>query len=190
MTTEAGKKPGKRERLVQAAVDLAYRRGYSATTLADLAAEAEVPLGNIYYYFKTRDEIGDVVLDHREGEFDRLRDRLDQLDTPLARLEAFLQMSMANAPMVASFGCPMGSLTAELLKAGGSLGERSSALLARPMAWMAEQFSAMGHADEADALALQLQSSLQGASLLAYSFRDASLLQREAERLRGWLRSL
>lgn len=184
------KNGGKRERLVQAAVNLAYQRGYGATTLADLAEEAEVPLGNIYYYFKSRDEIGNVVLDHREEEFDRLRGELDQLETPLARLEAFLQMSRANGPLVASFGCPMGSLSAELLKQGGSLGERSTALLARPMAWMAEQFSAMGHADKADALALQLQSSLQGASLLAYSFRDASLLQREADRLSSWLRSL
>ena len=37
----------KRSRLVSAAVDLAYRNGYGATSLADIAREAKVPLGNV-----------------------------------------------------------------------------------------------------------------------------------------------
>lgn len=190
MAKETGKKGGKRERLIEAAVGLAYRRGYRATTLADLATEAHVPLGNIYYYFKSRDEIGNAILDRREKEFDALRDKLMELETPLARLEAFIRMTMANAPMVAGFGCPMGSLSSELLKDGGVLADRSGTLLTRPMAWMAEQFAAMGHASDADRLALQLQSSLQGASILSYSARDASLLEREGTRLIEWLRTL
>ncbi|HEV7346025.1 MAG TPA: TetR/AcrR family transcriptional regulator [Devosia sp.] len=190
MAKVAEKKGGKRERLVKAAVDLAYRQGYRSTTLADLATAAEVPLGNIYYYFKSRDEIGSVILDHRKEEFTALQDRLGQLDTPLARLEAFVRMTVANAPMVAQFGCPMGSLGAELLKEGGDLAARSGALLSRPMTWMAEQFSAMGHGDDADGLALHLQSALQGASLLSYSAGDPSLLQREGTRLLDWLQAL
>src|SRR3984893_6872237 len=48
----------KRSRLVSAAVDLAYQNGFGATSLADIAREAKVPLGNVYYYFKTKEEIG------------------------------------------------------------------------------------------------------------------------------------
>jgi len=33
--------------------------------LADIAREAEVPLGNVYYYFKTKDEIGEAIVELR-----------------------------------------------------------------------------------------------------------------------------
>ena len=181
---------GKREQLVSAAVELAYRQGYRKTTLADLADESEVPLGNIYYYFKTRDDIGNAILDCRQGEFVAMRDRLSALDTPLARLKAFVEMTIANAPLVAQRGCPMGSLAAELLKDGGDLAARAKALMADPMDWMAEEFAAMGREADADDLALQLQSALQGASLLAQSFGDAQPLVREGRRLLLWLETL
>jgi TetR/AcrR family transcriptional regulator, transcriptional repressor for nem operon len=181
---------GKRERLVSAAVELAYRQGFRKTTLADLADESQVPLGNIYYYFKTRDDIGKAVLDRRQDEFAAMRDRLSALESPLARLQAFVEMTIANAPVVAQRGCPMGSLTAELLKDGGELARRAKALMADPMAWMAAQFAAMGHEADADDLALQLQSALQGASLLAQSFGEPDPLVREGRRLLEWLKVL
>jgi AcrR family transcriptional regulator len=178
---------GKRDQLVSAAVELAYRQGYRKTTLADLAAESHVPLGNIYYYFRTRDDIGNAILDCRQGEFIAMREKLSALDTPLARLNAFVEMTIANAPLVAQRGCPMGSLAAELLKDGGDLAARARALMADPMAWMAEQFAAMGREADADDLALQLQSALQGASLLAQSLGEAEPLEREGRRLLLWL---
>ncbi len=180
----------KRQRLIDAAVTLAYRQGFEKTTLADIAKEADVPLGNVYYYFKTRDEIGDAILDTREGEWARLRAHLETLSGPRDRLNAFVEMTVRGAPNVARYGCPMGSLSAELLKAGGDLGTRSNRLFAEPMAYMADQFRALGHDGAADDLALQLQSSLQGASLLAQSFRDPRLLEREGRLLRDWLARL
>ena len=50
-------RPGKRERLIAAAVELVYRQGVARTTLADIAQAADVPVGNVYYYFKTKDDI-------------------------------------------------------------------------------------------------------------------------------------
>ncbi|HEY8595407.1 MAG TPA: TetR/AcrR family transcriptional regulator [Devosiaceae bacterium] len=180
----------KRDRLVEAATALTYRQGYRKTTLSDIAQEADVPLGNVYYYFKTRDAIGSAVLAKREGEFEALRAYLDSLPGPRERLTGFIAMTISNAANVANFGCPMGSLCAELSKDGGELADRSNALLAQPMAYMAEQFNALGYADDAEALALQLQSSLQGASLLTQSFCDPSLLEHEGERLLTWIADL
>lgn len=180
----------KRERLVSAAVELAHRQGYRKTTLADLAEEAQVPLGNIYYYFKSKDEIGNAIVERRQSEFEAMRTRLAELETPLARLCAFVEMTIANAPVVASRGCPMGSLTAEMLKDEGEPAGRVKVLLGKPMDWMEEQFAAMGYASESGDLALQLQASLQGASLLAHSFADVAPLEREGRRLLQWLKSL
>ena len=55
----------KRSQLVSAAVGLAYQNGFGATSLADIAREAKVPLGNVYYYFKTKDEIGEAIVELR-----------------------------------------------------------------------------------------------------------------------------
>src|SRR5690606_30127090 len=109
------------------------RQGYRATTLAHLAEEADVPLGNIYYYFKTKEEIGNAILEQRKCEFSAMRERLAGIATPQGRLIAFVEMSIANAPMVAERGCPMGSLTADMLKDDGELASKANVLLAGPM---------------------------------------------------------
>ena len=180
----------KRERLAQAAVNLAYRQGYRRTTLADIAAESGVPLGNVYYYFKTKDDIGDAILAQRNAEFAMLRSELDRLPTPVDRLVAFVDSTVGNADMVAANGCPMGSLSVEFLKDGEPLAGRSRSLFAGPLSWMEAQFRDLGRPDDAGDLALQLLASLQGAMMLTHSFRDTSLLAREGARLKDWLQTL
>jgi TetR/AcrR family transcriptional regulator, transcriptional repressor for nem operon len=179
----------KRSKLRGSAVELAYRQGFRKTTIADLADESKVPIGNIYYYFKTKDELGAAILDTRLDEFHRLRDFAETLDDPKARIRLFIDATLDNRAVVAERGCPMGSLCAELLKEGGALGAKSNALFAEPMAWLAVQFGAFGRSDGV-ALTLQLMASLQGVSLLAQSFRDPSLIEAEAARLKRWLAAL
>ena len=52
----------KRSRLFEAAGDLFHRQGFNQTTLADIARSADVPLGNVYYYYKTKGQIGEAVV--------------------------------------------------------------------------------------------------------------------------------
>ena len=181
---------GKRERLTQAAVELAHRQGYRSITLADLAAASAVPLGNIYYYFKSKDDIGQAVLQSRLGEVAMMKQALSELPTPLERLVGFVEHTIGNAALVAEQGCPLGSLSAEMSKNDSEWAASGRGLLGGPMAWMEEQFAEMGFGAEAGDLALQLQSSLQGASILAQSLGDPELLVRECRRLQGWLRGL
>jgi len=58
-------KTDKRSRRIQTAVKLAYRHGFRTTSLADIAEAANVPVGNVYYYFKTKDEIGEAIVEQR-----------------------------------------------------------------------------------------------------------------------------
>jgi TetR/AcrR family transcriptional regulator, transcriptional repressor for nem operon len=62
------RKTDKRVRLVDAAKALIHRQGFNLTTLADIAQEADVPLGNVYYYFKTKEAIGEAVITNRGRE--------------------------------------------------------------------------------------------------------------------------
>jgi TetR/AcrR family transcriptional regulator, transcriptional repressor for nem operon len=180
----------KRSRLVQTAVKLAYRYGFRNATLADIAKEARVPLGNVYYYFKTKDEICEAILQQHLLEFQALRERWEQAGSPKERLEAFVQMTLDNRDMLARGGCPIGTLCAELGKDGGDLGKKAAPLLAEPLAWLETQFLALGKEIDSKGLAVHLLSALQGVSLLAHSVRDPRLVVLETSRLKDWIRAL
>src|SRR6266404_7694875 len=81
----------KRSRLLSAAVELGYQNGFGATSLADIAREAEVPLGNVYYYFKTKDEIGEAIVELRLAELSPQRQRWNEAGSPKDRLCACVQ---------------------------------------------------------------------------------------------------
>ncbi|MBT3413924.1 MAG: TetR/AcrR family transcriptional regulator, partial [Nitrospina sp.] len=44
----------KREKLVQSAGKLFHQVGFNQTSIADIAEDSGVPLGNVHYYFKTK----------------------------------------------------------------------------------------------------------------------------------------
>src|SRR5689334_19193710 len=82
---------GKRERLIAAACDLFYRQGIAGTTLAHIAEAAEVPLGNMYYYFKTKDEIVAAVVEARTEEIRSATAAVQRRHgSPKARLKALV----------------------------------------------------------------------------------------------------
>ena len=61
--------PDKRTRLIETATKLAYGRGFRQTSLADIAEAARVPVGNVYYYFKTKEELAEAVVERLLEEF-------------------------------------------------------------------------------------------------------------------------
>jgi AcrR family transcriptional regulator len=81
----------KRTRLIETAMKLAYRNGFRDTSLADIAAAAHVPVGNVYYYFKTKEELGAAVVERRLAQFREFRDEMDRLSSSKERLFAFVE---------------------------------------------------------------------------------------------------
>src|SRR5260370_13906991 len=138
-------KSEKRARLIRTAVKLAYRHGFRETSIADIAEAAKVPVGNVYYYFKTKDEIGEAVVEQHLLEFRALREQWDRKGSPKERLRACVEYTLGNRDMLARGGCPFPTLCSELHKAGRPLAETSAALLRELLAWLEAQFSADGH---------------------------------------------
>src|ERR1700731_4737237 len=133
-------KTDKRSRLIQTAVKLAYRHGFRTTSLADIAEAARVPVGNVYYYFKTKEELAEAVVERRLEEFRAARAEWDRWSSPKERLLAFVGSVQANREQLARGGCPLGGLCTELHKEGGALAKRSAALFNEPIRWLEEQF--------------------------------------------------
>ena len=51
----------KRDALVGACAELFWQRGYANTSIADIAGHAGIPVGNVYYYFRSKAEMADAV---------------------------------------------------------------------------------------------------------------------------------
>ncbi|HEX3103806.1 MAG TPA: TetR/AcrR family transcriptional regulator [Terriglobales bacterium] len=188
MATE--QKPGKRSRLIQAAMSLVYKQGFGETRLADIAADANVPPGNVYYYFKTKEEIGAAIVDERLSQIKMLHQKLDELDAPEARLCAFVQMTLDNRKNLARGGCPIGTLCTELHKEDGSLAKHSTVLFAEILAWLKSQFAALGKGRDSQGLAVHLLSALQGIAVVSHALGDPEIVVIEAQRLQRWIRAL
>lgn len=188
--TAPNSKPDARMRLLHAAVNVAYRAGFDNAALADIAKQAGVPLGNVYHYFKTKDEIGDAIVQLRLSRFKKLLQELDKADSPRERLCGFVQIKIKNRAELARSGCPVGTLCSELQKHGGAVARKPKVLFEECLAWMEAQFRAIGKGADSRGLAVHLLSATQGVSLLAHTFHDPALITSEAARLKKWIRSL
>jgi AcrR family transcriptional regulator len=180
----------KRTRLIEAANKLIHQQGFNQTTLADIARESEVPLGNVYYYFKTKEEIGSALIEHRADFYHGVIESWNQLPDPKQRLVALIEMVSGERETLARSGCPIGSLCQELHKDDGPLADKSASLMAAILSWAEQQFRLLGKEKESSDLALHLVSVLQGASLLTHTFRQPDLIVRETNRLKKWIDGL
>ena len=183
-------KADNRVRLLQAAEKVTYQYGFGPAAIADIAKKARVPLGNVYYYFKTKDEIGGAIINLRVSRFRKLLQALDRVESPKERLCGFVQIKIKNREGLARGGCPVGTLCSELRKYGGPAARKSEVLFAEALTWMEKQFKAMGKGPDSRGLAVHLLSATQGVSVLAHTFHDPNLIEMEAARLKKWICTL
>jgi TetR/AcrR family transcriptional regulator, transcriptional repressor for nem operon len=183
-------KADNRTRLLQAAEKITYLYGFGSTSIADIAKAARIPLGNVYYYFKTKDEIGGAIVELRVSRFKKLLQDLDNLGSPRQRLCEFVDIKIKNSEPLARGGCPVGTLCSELQKYGGAAAKKSRFLFAEALAWMEKQFEALGQGADSRGLSVHLLSATQGVSLIAHTFHDAAMIEMEAQRLKEWIRAL
>jgi AcrR family transcriptional regulator len=180
---------GKRERLVESARQLFHEQGVHRTTLAEVAERAQVPVGNVYYYFKTKDELVAAVIDGYKEQAAALIQGFERLRTPQTRLKALVRNWADMREAVARRGCPMGTLCAELDKFDTGSEREAAAVLALIIDWAEAQFRQFARRDARDC-AVALFAGIQGAALLANTFRDPTILTRQTRHLERWIDAL
>ncbi|MCK6574508.1 TetR family transcriptional regulator [Myxococcota bacterium] len=85
----------KRERILDAAVQVFAQRGFFQARVSDIAREAGVADGTIYLYFKNKDDLLISLFEDRmEGIIARFRLELDRLSGPAERLHRFIVMHL------------------------------------------------------------------------------------------------
>jgi AcrR family transcriptional regulator len=174
-----------RERLANAAAALFWTRGYAGTSLADIARRSGVPVGNIYYYFKTKASIAEAV-----GQIlrDQMGEALDTIEReqakPAMRLVALFRLFAAANPARTRTGCPIESAC----RSFGQDAPQAAAIAAQAFLlaqrWITDNLVAAGQSEnEASDKADRWLTQWQGGIALAHALKDQARLDRVTDRL-------
>jgi len=179
-----------REHIVEAADRLFYRQGYERTSFADIADIAQISRGNFYYYFKTKDEILNAVIEARLSSTQRILEQWEiDGETPADRIRSFIHILIVNRDDIKRYGCPVGTLCSELAKLNHTSKAEASRLFTLFRTWLRRQFTLLGCKADADTLAMHLLARSQGVATLASTFHDENFIKQEIKQMCDWLAS-
>src|SRR4051812_34798209 len=106
-----------RQRIIEAAMELFWLKGYGSTSIADILSRSQVNSGSLYYFFPGKQDVLIAVLEaYRDG----IRPMLLEpawagVDDPVERVFALLaRYRTALVESDCTYGCPIGSLALEL----------------------------------------------------------------------------
>ncbi len=178
----------KRQRLVTSAAELFHRQGLAATSLADIAHHADIPPGNVFYYFRAKDDLVAEVASTWLMRVNTFLARLESDGDPWSRLSSFIGAAMNQSAAYAAHGCPVAGLNRELRQLGGTNTGAGHPAYQRQLEWLADQFRAGGLSDS-DAVnhARFLLASIQGSFTLGHAANDSDLIREVASTIGHWL---
>ena len=106
-----------RQRIVEAAMELFWLKGYGSTSIADILSRSQVNSGSLYHFFPGKQDLLIAVLEaYRDGIGPMLLDPSWQgVDDPIERVFALLgTYRRAIVDTDCEYGCPIGSIALEL----------------------------------------------------------------------------
>src|SRR3954454_17693712 len=106
-----------RQRIVEAAMELFWLKGFGSTSIADILNRSQVNSGSLYYFFPGKQDVLIAVLEaYRDGIGPMLLDPAwAAVDDPVEQVFALLaRYRLAIVDTNCEYGCPIGSLALEL----------------------------------------------------------------------------
>jgi len=183
--------PNTRDQIIIAADQLIYQQGFDHTSFTHIAEAVNISRGNFYYHFKSKDEILTAVINLRRSNTHQMLKQWEQEHTdPLQRLSCFIQILRMNQDKILRYGCPVGTLSTELLKLDHRASDDATMIFILFRTWLRRQFIALGLRSEADKHAMYLLAQSQGIATMANAFNDSDYLDAQVTQLLGWLDDL
>lgn len=181
----------KRDRLVDSAATLFHHNGLTSTSLADIAKHADIPIGNVYYYFKTKEELAQAAVSKRKEQFSAAYALLEEhIADPRQRLiEAMLYFDKVRDEY-ARFGCPIGKIISDADSEKDAVVQTAAQVLEDFVVWSERQFRNLGHGSDARRYAVSLMAGVQGSTLMAKALRQPNIISDEIARLVQWIENL
>lgn len=177
-----------RDRVVAAASRLFATRGYAATSIADVAEASGLLKGNLAYYFKTKQDLLEAVVEARgKALWDELVAPAQPGEDARATVGRLLDHVRASANELAQYGCPVGGLATELGKTDDALHTNAAGLLLKLEAYLFEAFAQTMQKKDAERAAEHLLARLQGAAVVSQARRDPAVVHRQIDDTLTWL---
>lgn len=175
----------KREILVATAAGLFWQKGYPLTSLADLARESGIPLGNIYYYFKTKAELAGMVANVFVDETNRMLDEIAGADSePRPRLQLLVERLSQTLKSRVENGCPIALAVRDFRHDAPDAATRAAESFSVLIAFIARE---LGRTGLRPSLALGVARSAvaewQGGIMLAHSLKEPAILSESFRRM-------
>ena len=80
-----------KDKLIKTARYLFKHKGYRNTTIDDICTASDIRRGNLYFYFKSKEDLAYIVIDRAiEKEFPFLSRLMEGRSDPLMKIEAML----------------------------------------------------------------------------------------------------
>lgn len=84
-----------RDRLIKAAIDLFFRKGYPNSTIRDIGVKANVNTSAIYHYFKNKEEMLSEIIQIATNDLLKiLTDIIEEVDDPIECLQKMIKAHM------------------------------------------------------------------------------------------------
>ena len=192
-TIEKGKLT--RERIVKVAAELFRKNGFHNTSLSKILKEAQLTKGGFYFHFKSKEELGDAVIDYiSEFWVHNVLEKVAEEKGALRKIERMFEIMIETHQNDIFHGIALlAVLTAEMME----VEERFSNKLRHIyMAWKASivEILEQGKREglfkewmEPDPLALLIIGSLQGITIMAHLDPDHMDLSGLFRNLQGLL---
>lgn len=189
--------PDTRQRIVEAATELFWLKGYASTSVADILSRSQVNSGSLYHFFpgkqdvliavleSYRDNIGPMLL---EPAWRDVQDPVEQVFALLGRYRA------AIVETECGYGCPIGSLALELHEADPAVRELLAANFSAWTGAVADRLqgaaSRFPPGTDFRALAELALTVMEGGVMQARTFRSVDYFDRAVAQLRTYLDAL
>lgn len=106
-----------REKIIHAAMEMFWLKGYNSTSIADLLSRTQLNSGSLYHVFPSKQDVLIGVLEaYRDGiEEMLLQPAWGHIEDPIEKVFALLQgYRTMIVESDCTYGCPIGSLALEL----------------------------------------------------------------------------
>lgn len=180
----------RREAIVAAAAGLFWSEGYAATSLGTVAAAAQVPTGNMFYYFRSKADLAMAVADIFMEETCALIEEAGRAaPDPEHRVRFLIQrLAQSNRNRVEK-GCPISLAVRDFRLPAPEASARAAQSFERLIGFMAQEFQRAGlKPSPAFAQARSLMIEWQGGIALAHALSDMSVLAESFRRIEQLLR--
>jgi len=192
-----GAKLGSREKVLIAATELFCERGFSQASMEEILKAAHVTKSNFYYHFPSKEALGMEVLTRLQEEMKNdvwPRTLQDPSKSPLERIESVVQCIVDNLERTdCRSGCPFANLAVELSDGWPKFRETLAAFFKETVRQIAGCVRDAQRAGEipaqldANMTALLFFTQLEGAVILAKTYKDISPIRQSVEALQKLL---